>query len=384
MKFILAPDKFKGSLTGIEFCDVVEEGIISVLPEAEILKVPLADGGDGTIEILDYHLHGKSIEVDVKDPLFRSIKASYLFIESLQTAFIEMAEASGMKLLTADEQNCFYTSTYGTGELILDAVKKGAKNIILGIGGSATNDCGIGMAAALGFKFLDGKGCNVRAIGKNMSEIIKIDNTQALKYLNKVAFKVACDVTNPLYGENGAAHVYAAQKGANRDEILLLDKGLKNMANLFKNQFYIDIQKINGSGAAGGLGAGAYTFLHAEINSGINLIKELVDFEKKIKNADWLITGEGKLDLQTLSGKTIHGVLASAKKYNIEVAAFCGNVSLTQKELAKLGITYTASILEIAENIEDAMINTSDYLKNIASAFAKSIDSPFTNLKLND
>jgi len=373
VKFVLAPDKFKGSLTGIEFCDVVEEGILTVLPEAEILKVPLADGGDGTIDILDYHLHGERMVVTIKDPLFRPVQASYLFIASTQTAFIEMAEASGMKLPSPDDQNCFYTSTYGTGELILDAIKKGAKNIILGIGGSATNDGGIGMASALGIKFLDREVNEVIPIGKNMSEIEKIENTHALKNLNQITFKVACDVTNPLYGENGAAHVYAAQKGANANEISLLDKGLKNMANLFKDQFDIDIQSVKGAGAAGGLGAGASVLLNAQLISGIDLIKELIGFDYKIRNADWLITGEGKLDLQTLSGKTIQGVLSSSKKYNIPVAAFCGSISLSPKELDKVGISYAASIVEKAESLEDAMMNSSKYLKKISTAFVKSL-----------
>ena len=374
MKFVLAPDKFKGSLTGIEFCDVVEEGILTVLPQAEILKVPLADGGDGTIDILDYHLHGERIEVTVNDPLFRPINASYLFIASSQTAFIEMAEASGMKLLSPDDQNCFYTSTYGTGELILDAVNKGAKNIILGIGGSATNDCGIGMASALGFKFLDGEVNELIPIGKNMSEIEKIDSTHALKNLSQIKFKVACDVTNPLYGKNGAAHIFATQKGANTDEILLLDQGLKNMAYLFKDKFDIDIQSIKGAGAAGGLGAGASVFLNAELISGIDLIKDLIGFDDKIRNADWIITGEGKLDSQTLSGKTIQGVLSTSKKYNIPVAAFCGSITLSPKELEKVGISYAASIVEEAESLKDAMMNSSGYLRNISIMYIKSIN----------
>jgi glycerate kinase len=373
VKFVLAPDKFKGSLTGVEFCDIVEEGIKSVLPDANILKLPLADGGDGTIEILNYHLHGENIEVMVKDPIFRPIKASYLFIASSQTAFIEMAEASGMKLLISDEQNCFYTSTYGTGELIRNAIKKGAKNIILGIGGSATNDSGIGMATALGFKFLDKNDNEVIAIGKNMSQIRKIDSSNTLENLSQITFKVACDVTNPLYGENGAAHIYAAQKGANKEEISLLDEGLRNMARLFKDQFDIDIQNIKGAGAAGGMGAGANVFLRANLISGIDLIKDLIDFDAKIINADWMITGEGKLDLQTLSGKTIKGVLASSKKYNIPLAAFCGSISLSKKEIDKAGLSYTASILEDARNLEDAMINSAGYLKEISSVFIKSI-----------
>jgi glycerate kinase len=371
VKFVLAPDKFKGSLTGIQFCDAVEKGIKSVFPEAEILKLPLADGGDGTIEILDYHLHGEIIEVEVKDPLFRPIQASYLFIKSSSTAFIEMAEASGMKLLSSDEQNCFSTTTYGTGELILYAIKKGAKNIILGIGGSATNDCGIGMASALGFKFLDKDDNEIIAIGKNLSEIKKIDRTYIINNLSQITFNVACDVTNPLYGKDGAAYVYAAQKGAAIDEIRILDQGLRNMATLFKDQFEIDIQNIKGGGAGGGMGAGAKVFLKANLISGIDLIKKLVDFDSKIRNADWIITGEGNIDHQTLSGKTIQGVIASAKKYNIPVAAFCGNISLTQKELDKVGISYTSSIIEKSKSLEDAMVNSSDYLKNISSAFIK-------------
>ncbi len=282
-----------------------------------------------------------------------------------------MAEASGMKLLSSDEQNCFSTTTYGTGELILYAIKKGAKNIILGIGGSATNDCGIGMASALGFKFLDKDDNEIIAIGKNLSEIKKIDRTYIINNLSQITFNVACDVTNPLYGKDGAAYVYAAQKGATIDEIRILDQGLRNMATLFKDQFEIDIQNIKGGGAAGGMGAGAKVFLKANLISGIDLIKKLVDFDSKIRNADWIITGEGNIDHQTLSGKTIQGVIASAKKYNIPVAAFCGSISLTQKELDKVGISYTSSIIEKSKSLEDAMVNSSDYLKNISSAFIK-------------
>ena len=374
MKFVLAPDKFKGSLTGIEFCNTVEEGIRSILPNAEIIKLPLADGGDGTIDILDFHLHGERIEIDVKDPLFRPVRASYLFIKSTHTAFIEMAEASGMNLLAFDEQNCFYTTTYGTGELIHDAIKKGAKNIILGIGGSATNDCGIGMAGALGYKFLDSNDEEIIPIGKNLSKIKSIDSSLKIKDLDLINFQVACDVTNPLYGKNGAAYVYAPQKGANSEEILKLDQGLINMAELFRQQFDMDIQNIKGAGAAGGMGAGSIVFLKADLISGIDLVKDLIDFENKSKHADWIITGEGKLDHQTLSGKTIHGIIKTAKKYNIQVAAFCGSINLSQKELEMAGISYTDSVIKQAKNMQDAMTYTSDYLKNISSDFAKSMD----------
>lgn len=374
MKIILAPDKFKGSLTGLQFCSAVEEGIKDILPKAEIIKMPLADGGDGTIDILEYHLKGKRITVKVNDPLFREIEASYLYMESIKTAFIEMAKASGMCLLKKEEQNCYNTTTLGTGELILDAINKGAKTIILGIGGSATNDCGVGMATALGFKFEDEHGKELQPIGKNLSQISVIDNSCVLGDLKPIDFKVACDVTNPLYGENGAAYVYGPQKGASKDEIEQLDNGLKNISRLFKKQFNIDIQSIKEAGAAGGMGAGTLVFLNAELKSGIDLVKELVSFDAKIKGADWIITGEGKLDSQTLSGKTINGVITSAKKQNIAIAAFCGSVSLSNYDAEKFSISYIDSVMEKAKSLEDAMQNGYDYIKQIAIKFAKKID----------
>ncbi len=373
MKIVLAPDKFKGSLTGIEFCNAVEDGLKLILPHAKIIKLPLADGGDGTIEILDYHLKGMRIKIKANDPLFRKIKVSYLYIESSKTAFVEMAEASGMRLLTNEEQNCFITTTFGTGEIIQHAIKKGAKTIVLGIGGSATNDCGIGMASALGFKFKDKNGTELIPIGKNLSKIDKIDISNVNKALNTVTFKVACDVTNPLYGKEGAAFVYASQKGASSEEVNLLNDGLENFANLLLEYFNIDVQKIKGAGAAGGMGAGALVFLNANLLSGIDLIKEITDFDKKIKSADWIITGEGKLDSQTLSGKTIQGVISSAKNQNIHVAALCGSITLEKEVLNNLGILYADSIIEIASNLDDAMTNSYNYLSVITSKFAKSI-----------
>ena len=373
MKIVLAPDKFKGSLTGMQFCATVEEGLNEVLPNAEILKLPLADGGDGTIEILEYHLKGKRLHVMVSDPLFRPVEASYLFIDSVRTAFIEMAEASGMYLLKKEDQNCYNTTTLGVGEMILDAINKGAKTIILGIGGSATNDCGMGMASALGYKFEDENGVELSPVGKNLCLIKNINRNNVLPKLKSVTFKVACDVTNTLYGKNGAAYVYGPQKGASEGEIQELDEGLKNIAKLFKKQFDMDVQNIKGAGAAGGMGAGALVFLNAKLQSGINLVKEMVGFEEKIKNANWIITGEGKLDSQTLSGKTIHGVLESAKKHQIFVATLCGSLSLSLVETKKMGITYRDSVIENARHLEDAMENTEKYLLLMTTKFAKSL-----------
>jgi len=246
MKIVLAPDKYKGSLSGIEFCDITAEAILSIMPSAEIIKMPLSDGGDGTIDILDYHLEGQRIKIKVNDPLFRQIEVSYLYISSSGTAFIEMAAASGMALLKIEEQNCYSTTTFGTGELIKNAIERGAKTIVLGIGGSATNDCGIGMAAALGYKFLDQANKEIVPVGKNLIDIKKIDLSNINVDLSKVMFKVACDVRNPLYGNNGAAYIYGPQKGASKAEVDLLNIGLGHIAKIILNQFNIDLQKIKG------------------------------------------------------------------------------------------------------------------------------------------
>jgi glycerate kinase len=362
MKFVVAPDKYKGSLTGFEFCEAVEEGIRKVFPRAEIVKKPLADGGDGTMEVVKDYLEAEEIRVQVSDPLFRKIEVPYLFSEKQKTAFIEMSEASGHRLLKPSELNCMKTTTLGTGELILDALKKGAKQILLGIGGSATNDGGMGVAQALGYSFTDAAGKILAPIGENLSKVHCIHPPEK-NVIDGVVIKIACDVNNPFYGRNGAAKVYAAQKGASKDKIEVLDKGLKNFAALIQKDKGINLQNIEGSGAAGGLGGGAVAFLEGQLISGIDLIKQLANFEAVLSETDWIITGEGKLDSQTLSGKTIAGVLASAKKHQIKVAALCGVVELSIDEQEASGITYATSILRIFQNLEDAMASSYDHLK---------------------
>ena len=373
MKFVLAPDKFKGSLSGMQFCAAVEEGILEVLPIAEIIKLPLADGGDGTIEVVNYYLKGKVIYVTVNNPFFKSIKGSYLYAEASKTAFIEMAEASGVKLLKPEEFDCKNATTLGTGEMIVDAIQKGAENIILGIGGSATNDCGIGMATALGYKFEDENGKELSPVGKNLSKIHHINTNDVPEILNLINFKVACDVTNPLFGQNGAAYVYGPQKGASKEDIVQLDDGLKHISKVFINQFGKEVQNIRGAGAAGGMGAGAMVFLNAGLKPGIDLVKDLVDFDNKIKDADWIITGEGKLDSQTLSGKTIQGVLISAKAHKIRVAALCGSVSLSKDEASDFGIAYSDSVINESKNFDDAMKNSYKYLSKMATRFTEKL-----------
>ncbi len=373
MKFVLAPDKYKGSLTGLEFCNAVAEGIKQVFPEAKIVKLPLADGGDGTIEVIKEYLNADLITLQVSDPLFRQIQSSYLLSSNKKTAFIEMSEASGYKLLQNSELNCMHTTTIGTGELIVDALNNGVKEIILGIGGSATNDGGIGMASALGYEFLNNDGNILKPIGSNLDRVATIRKVSAHKRLDGVKVNVACDVSNPFYGSNGAAHVYGPQKGVNSTEIQLLDAGLKNLARVIKSDLEIDVQNIKGSGAAGGLGGGAVAFLNANLKSGIELIKEIADFDNAIKDANWIITGEGKLDLQTLSGKTIAGVLASAKSKGIPVAAMCGSVKLTPKEKEMTGLSYITAVSNETESLEVAMKNSYENLVIATKRFCKTL-----------
>ena len=373
MKIVIAPDKFKGSLTSLEFCNAVHKGLLKVIPKAEVVFLPLADGGDGTIEVANYYLLGEQIQLQVKNPLFQNTLATYLYASDSKIAFIEMAEASGLKLLNPSELDCKNATTFGTGQLILDAINRGANEVILGIGGSATNDCGIGMAAALGYRFLDKRDVDVLPIGASLSQIVTIDDSLVNKELKNVKFKIACDVTNQLYGKNGAAYVYAEQKGASKMEIEILDKGLEDFSKVLDIKYKINSQEVIGAGAAGGMGIAANVFLKGELVSGIMLMKELAQFDKKIKNANWIITGEGKLDEQTLSGKTIKGVIDTAKQNEIRVAAFCGTLDLKEEQLKAFGISYTDTVLNYTNDIYDAMTNSASYVTKMAEKFAETI-----------
>ncbi|WP_194766662.1 glycerate kinase [Tamlana sp. I1] len=371
MKIILAPDKFKNSVSGFEFCKAVESGLKEMHPDIKVVTLPLADGGDGTIDIINFYLKGEFVSVQVHNPFFERIYASYLFADESKTAFIEMAEASGIKLLKPEELDCKNATTLGTGELIVNALNRGAKQIILGIGGSATNDCGIGMATALGYRFLDKNEKEVKPIGANLSKIKKIDASNIHEQLKSVKFQIACDVENPLYGENGAVQVYAKQKGANKKDRVLLEQGLQDFSKVLENHFNVDVQSVKGGGAAGGMGIASKVFFNGILEPGITLVKDLADFNNQIQGADWLITGEGKLDVQTLSGKTIRGVLDSAKAKKIKVAALCGAIDLDENKLKDFGIDYADAVLNYSENLNDAMENGKAYLEEMAKVFAE-------------
>ncbi|WP_067144843.1 glycerate kinase [Pseudotamlana agarivorans] len=371
MKIILAPDKFKNSVSGFEFCKAVEAGLKEIRPDLKVVTLPLADGGDGTIDIINFYLKGEFVSVQVHNPFFDWISASYLFAEKSKTAFIEMAEASGIKLLKHEQLDCKNTTTLGTGELIVDALNRGAEQIILGIGGSATNDCGIGMATALGYRFLDENDKEVKPIGANLSKIKRIDTSNIHAKLKSVKFQIACDVENSLHGKNGAVQVYAKQKGANKKDRVLLEQGLQDFSEVLDNHFNMDVQSVKGGGAAGGMGIASKVFLNGVLEPGITLVKDLADFDHQIQDAEWLITGEGKLDVQTLSGKTIRGVLDSAKAKKIKVAALCGAIDLDENKLKDFGIDYADDVLNYSKNLNDAMENGKAYLVEMARVFAK-------------
>ncbi len=366
-KIVIAPDKFKGSLSGIEFCNIVEEELRENFKKLDIVKLPLADGGDGTVEIMNYYLGGNIRQVEVTGPLNSKVLASYYYSPTMKVAFIEMAEASGIKLLNKNDFNPLNTSTYGTGELILDAINQGANHIILGIGGSATNDAGIGMAKALGFRFVDSNNKELKGTGEDLINICSIDSSNINSKLKEIKFEIACDVNNPLYGTNGAAYIYAPQKGADIQMVKTLDKGLQNFNYIAKKQFNKDVQNVPGAGAAGGLGAGCILFLNATLNSGIDLMMEIAQFNKHISNADWIITGEGRLDKQTLSGKVISGIIKSITQQ--KVAVFCGINDLPENGFLALKIDFVSALSSLAKNTTDSFINASKYLKIITKEF---------------
>lgn len=321
----------------------------------------MADGGDGSLAVLDHYFNLQTITRKVQDPLGRQITASYKM--AARKAYIEMAAASGLALLQLAERNCRYTTSYGTGELIVDALEKGANEIYLFIGGSATNDGGIGIANALGYQFYDTFGNRLAPIGENLLLIDKIENQHLLFDPQEVLIQVICDVNNPFYGKNGAAYVYGAQKGATPDDMVYLDRGLANLAARLVAQEYPNIATIPGAGAAGGVGGGAIAFLDAQLKSGIQTFLDITQLEQAIKTCDVIITGEGKLDSQTEQGKVISGVCQLAQQYNKQVIAVCGDADFPISK--DLGIEAVYTVMGKADSLEEAMTNTATILESI-------------------
>ena len=329
MNILIAPDSFKESLEAIDVCNAIKQGFSQVYPEANYTLLPLADGGEGTSSVLSYVLDGHWQQVQVHDPLMRPITAKY-FLTAEDIAVIEIAEACGLHLLKSDERNPLITSSFGVGEMIADAIGKGATNLLIGLGGSATNDAGAGMLQALGVKLQDATGNALKPGGSNLSQLHSIEYQTLHDLLSGITIIVACDVTSPLCGPTGASHVFGPQKGATSNEVLILDKALAHFAAVTYAHNVSDdcCSSIEGAGAAGGLGFALMAYCQAELKSGFDTIAEVVALDKHLAKADLVITGEGKLDAQTAMGKVASGVALRAKAINPElpVIAICGSV----------------------------------------------------------
>ena len=368
MIIVLAPDSFKGNLTSLQVAAAMEKGIRRVLPKAKCIKVPMADGGEGTVQSLVDATGGRFIYKRVKGPAGKPVRARYGMLADKTTAVIEMAEASGLPLVKGAGRNPLKTTTYGTGQLLIDAMEKGAKKIIIGIGGSATTDGGAGMAQALGVRFLDKRGrvINTPLAGGVLDKIADIDVSSVHSRVRRTKIIIASDVDNPLYGKRGAAYVFGPQKGANPQAVEKLDANLRHFGNLIKRRLKKDIRFLKGAGAAGGLGAGLVAFAGAGLKSGVDIVIQAVQLEKHLKKADLVITGEGRVDFQTAFGKTPAGVAKAAKKCKVPVVAIGGGLADDARGVFEFGIDGLESSIARDMAVEEAMENANDYIANAA------------------
>lgn len=352
MKVVVAIDSLKGSLSSIEAGNAIKEGILKAC-DAEVVVKPLADGGEGTTDAFIEGLGCEKIYVDVTGPSNKKITAYYGYQKETDTAIIEMASAAGITLL--NKKDPMTATTYGVGEMIKNAIQKGCRNFIIGIGGSATNDGGIGMLQALGFEFLAEDNAPAGQGGQALSRIKTISDRNKLKELDACNFKIACDVNNPLYGTNGATYIYGPQKGVTKEIRDLLDEGMKNFAQKTKEFSRTDYANTPGAGAAGGLGFAFLSFLNGKLESGIQLILKAVKLEEEVKNADYVVTGEGRLDHQTAMGKAPIGVAKLAKKYKAKVIALAGSISPGAQKCNEEGIDAYFCILNSIVTLKEAM-----------------------------
>lgn len=373
MNIVIAPDSFKECLTAMEVAKNIAKGISKVYPKAKITEIPISDGGEGLLESLVLPFGGKIISVKVKDPLNRIINSEYGILKDGDTAVIEMARASGLELLKDDEKKPLSTSTFGTGQLIKDALNKGCKKIIIGLGGSATNDGGSGMIKALGAKFLNAENTELEPGGGNLNALNNIDLSNFDKRINQCEVIVACDVSNPLTGPNGASFVYGEQKGGSLNDVKALDKNLKNYAQVIKSICNLDIDTIPGAGAAGGTGAGLLAFLNAKLVNGIELILDTLQIEAYIKTADLVFTGEGKIDKQTLNGKTIAGIAKMAKKHGVPVIVITGKIGKDIDPIYNIGVSAIHSIINQPMELSDALKNADVLITSCAENIMRTI-----------
>lgn len=374
MKVLIAMDSFKGNLTSLEVAAIVEKGIRRVYKDAAVDKVAIADGGEGTVKAIVDTLKGEMVAVNVKGPLGRIVKAVYGIVNA-DTAVIEMAEASGLGLVAESDRNPLLASTFGTGELILNALDKGCRKIIMGIGGSATNDGGMGMSKALGVRFLDRSGDNIPEGGGSLDLLHEIDVKGLDKRLLNVEFVVACDVTNPLTGDKGASRVFGPQKGATENMVVKLDENLKHYAETIKKQLNKDVAQLPGTGAAGGLGYGLIVFCNARLEKGIDMVLDAVKLEERLSDVDIVITGEGRLDGQTIFGKVPVGIAQRAKKYGKPVYAIAGFIGEGGQLVYDYGIDAVMSSMVAPLPLAEAIRRSPQLIEEAAERLFRIIKS---------
>lgn len=366
MKIVIAPDSFKGSLTAKQVAEAIGAGVRKALPNSEIVIKPMADGGEGTLQCLVDATCGKLLESTVLNPLGRDIRAEFGILGDGVTCVIEMAAASGLYLIAAEERNPLLTTTYGFGQLIRAGLDHGCRKFILGIGGSATNDGGAGMLQALGFRLLDQNDQELSFGGGELSKLRRIDRSQADSRLANCEFVIACDVTNPFVGPNGASHVFGPQKGASPEMVLQLDDNLRHFADLIHTAEGIAIHDLSGTGAAGGVAGALLAFLNGQLQSGIHIVRETTRLAEALTEADLVFTGEGQVDFQTAQGKTPCGVAQLAKEHGIPVIILAGSIGKGIDALYKEGVTAVLSIANKPMTLEQSMAQAAELLEQAA------------------
>lgn len=354
MKILFASDSFKGTMDCEKIGKLLNTAVSKVFPDAITENICVADGGEGTMKVVTQELGGTVKKVSVKGPLFEDVEAEYGILPD-NRAIIEMAQASGLPLVDDDKKNPLYTTTFGTGQLIKDALDSGARHITISVGGSATNDGGIGALSALGFRFLDGGGNELKGTGESLEKICRVDLSDVYPAVKEAKFDVMCDVTNVLTGVNGASHVFAYQKGADEETVLRLEQGMINFARVTAETVNADYKDVSGMGAAGGLAFGLKAYLNAEIKSGIDAVLDLINFNEKLKDTDLVITGEGRIDVQTVNGKVVSGVGLRCKKAGVPAVAIVGGMLKGYDEIFNYGIMSVMPTVNIAMTLNEAM-----------------------------
>ncbi len=363
MKIIIAPDSFKESLTAMQVAEAIEQGFSEIFPQAEYIKLPMADGGEGTVESMVAATGGELVNVEVTGPLGAPVKAFYGWMGDGETAVIEMAAASGLHLVAPEQRNPLITTSYGTGELILAALNHGARKIILGIGGSATNDGGAGMMQALGVQLSDQQGKALTVGGAALAQLVDIDLSQLDDRLAQTDILVACDVDNPLCGVKGASAVFGPQKGATPERVQQLDAALQHYGEKIEQVTGKSVINVAGAGAAGGMGAALFGLLNARLQPGIEIVTEALKLAAAVQNADLVITGEGRIDSQTIYGKTPVGVARVAKRFDIPVIAIAGSMAPDYEVVHQHGLDAVFSVLNHIQTLPEALEEASDNIR---------------------